>query len=68
MREIDVRSSFKQDYKNVKKLYEECDKEMDRMKKENKTKTITFRETMGKKGFYAKLLSLYGDYGIEDVE
>ena len=64
----DELDKYRKMHSDVKKLYEECDKEMDRLKKENKTKTITFRETMGKKGFYAKLLSLYGDYGIEDVE
>ena len=52
----------------IKRLYKECETEIDKLKKENKTKTITFREAMGKKGFYAKLLSLYGEYGIEDME
>ena len=55
-------------HSEIKRLYRECEIEIDKLKKENKTKTITFREAMGKKGFYAKLLSLYGEYGIEDLE
>ena len=64
----DELDKYRKMHSDMKRLYKECEREMDKLKKENKTKTITFREAMGKKGFYAKLLSLYGEYGIEDVE
>ena len=55
-------------HSDIKRLYKECEKEMESLKVQNKTKTISFREAMGKKGFYAKILSMYSEYGIEDIE
>ena len=64
----DELEKYRKMHSDIKRLYKECETEIDKLKKETKTKRITFREAMGKKGFYAKLLSLYGEYGIEDVE
>ena len=59
---------YRKMHSDIKRLYKECEKEMERLKEENKTKTISFRELMGKKGFYARILSMYKEYGIEDIE
>ena len=55
-------------HSDIKLLYKECEREMERLKEENKTKTISFRELMGKKGFYSRVLSMYKEYGIKDIE
>ena len=55
-------------HSDIKQLYKECEREMERLKEENKTKTISFRELMGKKGFYSRVLSMYKEYGIKDIE
>ena len=55
-------------HSDTKRLYKECEREMERLKEENKTKTISFRELMGKKGFYSRVLSMYKEYGIKDIE
>ncbi|MCI7606843.1 MAG: hypothetical protein MSS69_08820 [Spirochaetales bacterium] len=59
---------YRKMHSDIKRLYKECEKEMESLKVQNKTKTISFREAMGKKGFYAKILSMYSKYGIEDIE
>ena len=64
----DELEKYRKMHSDIKRLYKGCEIDIDKRKKENKTKSITFREAMGKKGFYAKLLSLYGEYGIEDME
>lgn len=50
---------------DIERLYKEAEKEMEKLKSQNKTKTISFREAMGRKGFYARVLSMYREYGIE---
>ena len=59
---------YRKRHSDIKQLYKECEREMERLKEENKTKTISFRELMGKKGFYSRVLSMYKEYGIEDIE
>lgn len=59
---------YRKMHSDIKLLYKECEREMERLKEENKTKTISFRELMGKKGFYSRVLSMYKEYGIEDIE
>ena len=53
-------------HSDISLLYKECCKELETLKAQNKTKTISFREAMGRRGFYAKILSLYKEYGIEE--
>lgn len=59
---------YRKMHSDIKLLYKECEREMERLKEENKTKTISFRELMGKKGFYSRVLSMYKEYGIKDIE
>ena len=55
-------------HQDIVKRYEEAQKTIETLKAEGKTKTITFREKLGEKGFYSRVLSMYDAYGIEDQE
>ena len=55
-------------HQDILKRYEEALKTIETLKAEGKTKTITFREKLGEKGFYSRVLSMYDAYGIEDKE
>ena len=57
---------YRKMHSDISLLYKECGKELETLKAQNKTKTISFREAMGRRGFYAKILSLYKEYGIEE--
>ena len=42
---------------------------MERLKRENKTKSATYRQLMGNKMLYQEMLSLYGLFGLlEEAE
>ena len=55
-------------HQDIRKRYEDTVKTIETLKAEGKTKTITFREKLGEKGFYSRVLSMYDAYGIEDQE
>ena len=55
-------------HQDILKRYEEALNTIETLKAEGKTKTITFREKLGEKGFYSRVLSMYDAYGIEDQE
>ncbi len=38
--------------------------QMERLKRENKTKSATYRQLMGNKMLYQEMLSLYGLFGL----
>ena len=59
---------YRKMHSDIKQLYKECEREMERLKEENKPQTISFRELMGKKGFYSRVLSMHKEYGIKDIE
>ena len=57
---------YRKMHSDISLLYKESGEELETLKAQNKTKTISFREAMGRRGFYAKILSLYKEYGIEE--
>lgn len=56
---------YRKMHKDILILYNKAEEEMEKLKMEGKTKSITFRETMGKKGFYSRVLSMYTEYGLK---
>ena len=57
---------YRKMHSDISILYKESGEELETLKAQNKTKTISFREAMGRRDFYAKILSLYKEYGIEE--
>ena len=53
-------------YVEVKRQYDNAASKMDVLKSQGKTKTVSFREAMGNKGFYAHMLLIYKSFGITD--
>ena len=53
-------------YAEVKRQYDNAASKMDVLKSQGKTKTVSFREAMGNKGFYAHMLLIYKSFGITD--
>lgn len=53
-------------HREVLARYREAVEALETLKAEGKSKTITFREKMGAKGFYSQILTLYRSYGISD--
>lgn len=49
---------YRKMHSDISLLYKESGEELETLKAQNKTKTISFREAMGRRGFYAKILSL----------
>lgn len=63
---MDRIKQFEQMLADVKLDYiEKCEK-MEKLRLENKTKTVSYRELMGSKLFYQTLLDLYEKYGLID--
>lgn len=65
---MDNLEKYRKMHQDIRKRYEEALKTIETLKAEGKTKTITFREKLGEKGFYSIVLSMYDAYGIEDQE
>ena len=65
---MDTLEKYRKMHQDILKRYEEAQKTIERLKVEGKTKTITFREKLGEKGFYSRVLSMYDAYGIKDQE
>ena len=65
---MDTLEKYRKMHQDILKRYEEAQKMIERLKAEGKIKTITFREKLGEKGFYSRVLSMYDAYGIEDQE
>ena len=63
---MDTLEKYRKMHQDILKRYEEALKTIETLKAEGKTKTITFREKLGEKGFYSRVLSMYDAYGIED--
>ena len=65
---MDTLEKYRKMHQDILTRYEAAQKTIERLKAEGKTKTITFREKLGEKGFYSRVLSMYDAYGIEDQE
>lgn len=65
---MDTLEKYRKMHQDIRKRYEDSVKMIETLKTEGKTKTITFREKLGEKGFYSRVLSMYDAYGIEDQE
>ena len=65
---MDTLEKYRKMHQDILKRYEEAQKTIETLKAEGKTKTITFREKLGEKDFYSRVLSMYDAYGIEDQE
>ena len=50
----------------IKRDYETTTAKMDRLKSENKTKTATYRQLMGKKLTLQNMLDMYKIYGLTE--
>lgn len=57
---------FEQMLADTKRDYAAAVEKMEKLRLENKTKTVTYRELMGNKLFYQNLLDLYEKYGLID--
>ncbi len=57
---------FEQMLNAVKKDYEATTVKMDKLKSEDKTKTATYRQLMGKKLTLQNILDMYKIYGLID--
>lgn len=51
---------------SIQARYDETSKKLERLKKEGKTKTATFRQLMDDKMVYGNMLSVYRIYGLID--
>ena len=57
---------FEEMLKAVKRDYEATTVKMNKLKAENKTKTATYRQLMGKKLTLQNMLDMYKIYGLTD--
>ena len=55
-------------YREIQRLYLEVSAKIDTLKSQGKTKTVTFRKTMGQKWFYSHVLMIYKAHGIKSDE
>ena len=65
---MDTLEKYRKMHQDILKRYEEALKTIETMKAEGKRKVIRVREKLGERGFYARVLSMYDAYGIEDQE
>lgn len=50
----------------VRQSYADTAARMEQLREEGKTKTVTYRELMGRKLFYQEMLALYRRYGLTE--
>lgn len=57
---------FEQMKAAIQRNYDDADAEMNKLKREGKEKTVTFRTLFGKRALYRQMLSLYDIYGLSE--
>lgn len=61
---MDREEQFEKMLADVQTSYADVTAKMDRLKAEDKTKTVTYRELMGRKMLLQHMLTMYRAYGL----
>ena len=56
--------TFEKMLSDIEQQYSDIMAKMERLKNEGKAKTVTYRELMGDKMLYARMLDVYRSYGL----
>lgn len=63
---MDRLTAFENMLRDIHKSYESEKEQMDQLKALGKDKTATYRQYMGNRLMYSRILSLYKEYGLID--
>lgn len=63
---MDRLTAFENMLRDIQKSYESEKEQMDQLKAQGKDKTATYRQYMGNRLMYSRILSLYKEYGLID--
>ena len=56
--------AFEEMLRNIQKEYDSIQRQMDDLKEKGKTRSATYRQTMGRKMTYQSMISMYEVYGL----
>ncbi|MGN1163276.1 MAG: hypothetical protein ACI4S4_00575 [Candidatus Ornithospirochaeta sp.] len=66
MTDEELLSRYRAMHKEVRENLRREEEKIEALSREGKAKTISFREALGKKGFWSQVMTMYRSFGIDD--